>query len=89
MPPVDSSANRYPADAGRRCNRSGHRKGELTILVPRTRIADVLPMLRDDPAIAMNQLMDICGVDYPEAARQTVSMSSIICSASSIIGVSV
>jgi NADH-quinone oxidoreductase subunit C len=40
--------------------------GELCIMVPRTRIADVLTKLRDDPAIAMNQLMDICGVDYPE-----------------------
>ena len=38
----------------------------LMCLVPRTRIADVLQNLRDDPAIAMNQLMDICGADYPE-----------------------
>jgi len=40
--------------------------GEVSILVPRTRIADVLGVLRDDPALAMTQLMDICGVDYPE-----------------------
>jgi NADH-quinone oxidoreductase subunit C len=40
--------------------------GELSILVPRTRIADVLLKLHDDPMIAMNQLMDICGADYPE-----------------------
>ncbi|MDX2027276.1 MAG: NADH-quinone oxidoreductase subunit C [Alphaproteobacteria bacterium] len=40
--------------------------GELSILVMRTRIRDALQKLRDDPAIAMNQLMDICGVDYPE-----------------------
>jgi NADH-quinone oxidoreductase subunit C len=39
---------------------------ELTITVLRTRIKDVLLKLRDDPAIAMNQLMDICGADYPE-----------------------
>ncbi|HUY69255.1 MAG TPA: NADH-quinone oxidoreductase subunit C [Alphaproteobacteria bacterium] len=39
---------------------------ELSIMVPRTRIADVLLKLRDNPAIAMNQLMDICGADYPE-----------------------
>ncbi len=36
---------------------------ELCIMVPRTRIADALQKLRDDPAIAMSQLMDICGVD--------------------------
>lgn len=39
---------------------------ELSILVPRTKIAAALQVLRDDPAISMNQLMDICGVDYPE-----------------------
>lgn len=40
--------------------------GELSVLVPRTRIAEVLGILRDDPVIAMNQLMDVCGADYPE-----------------------
>jgi NADH-quinone oxidoreductase subunit C len=40
--------------------------GELCITVPRTRIADALRVLRDDPALAMSQLMDICGADYPE-----------------------
>lgn len=40
--------------------------GELSILVPRTRIADALQILRDDAALAFQQLMDICGVDYPE-----------------------
>ena len=42
------------------------RLGELCVTVPRTRIADILRVLRDDPAIAMSQLVDICGVDYPE-----------------------
>jgi NADH-quinone oxidoreductase subunit C len=40
--------------------------GELWVLVPRTRIAEVLETLRDDPALGMNQLMDVCGADYPE-----------------------
>jgi NADH-quinone oxidoreductase subunit C len=40
--------------------------GELCVIVPRTRIADVLLILRDDPAIEMCQLVDICGADYPE-----------------------
>jgi len=39
---------------------------ELIVTVPRTRVADVLLKLRDDPAIGMNQLMDICGADYPD-----------------------
>lgn len=41
-------------------------RGELAIIVPRTRIADVLRALRDDAATAMNQLMDITAADYPE-----------------------
>ena len=40
--------------------------GELSVLVPRTRIAEVLEILRDDSVISMNQLMDVCGADYPE-----------------------
>jgi NADH-quinone oxidoreductase subunit C len=39
---------------------------ELMITVVRTRIAGALRKLRDDPAIAMSQLVDICGADYPE-----------------------
>ena len=40
--------------------------GEVCLSVRRTRIVDVLRLLRDDPALAMNQLMDLCGVDYPD-----------------------
>lgn len=40
--------------------------GEFSVTVPRTRLAEALKILRDDAAIAMSQLMDICGVDYPE-----------------------
>ena len=40
--------------------------GELCAVVPRTRIADILRTLRDDPALMMSQLVDICGVDYPD-----------------------
>jgi NADH-quinone oxidoreductase subunit C len=40
--------------------------GELSVIVRRTRIVEVLQTLRDDPVIAMDQLMDICGADYPE-----------------------
>ena len=40
--------------------------GELSILVVRTRIVEVLMALRGDPAIEMTQLVDLCGVDYPD-----------------------
>lgn len=40
--------------------------GELSVVVPRMRIVEVLQTLRDDPVVVMSQLMDICGADYPE-----------------------
>ena len=39
--------------------------GELTITVPRDQIIAVLTRLRDDPALQLENLIDICGVDYP------------------------
>lgn len=40
--------------------------GELTIVVERTAIVDVLRTLRDDPDLRYDQLMELAGVDYPE-----------------------
>jgi NADH-quinone oxidoreductase subunit C len=42
------------------------RLGELSIRVPREAIAKVLTFLRDAPDLQFKQLIDICGVDYPE-----------------------
>jgi len=44
--------------------------GEITLSLPSERIVEVLMKLRDDPATAMTQLMDICGVDYPQRPRR-------------------
>jgi NADH-quinone oxidoreductase subunit C len=44
--------------------------GELNIQVETSRIADVLKTLRDDPALKFQQLIDLCGVDYPERAKR-------------------
>lgn len=38
--------------------------GELTIEVPREEILAVCQMLRDDPALQFEMLMDLCGIDY-------------------------
>lgn len=38
---------------------------ELTILVERERLLDVLKFLRDDPRSQFSCMMDVCGVDYP------------------------
>ena len=40
--------------------------GEVTLIVERTTILDVLTTLRDDPALRFVQLMELCGADYPE-----------------------
>ena len=39
--------------------------GELTITVAREQIVAALTKLRDDPALLFENLIDICGVDYP------------------------
>lgn len=40
--------------------------GELMITVSRTAIVAVLRFLRDDVNLQFKQLMDVCGVDYPD-----------------------
>ena len=44
--------------------------GELTIDAHAARIAHVLKFLRDDTLCRFIQLIDICGVDYPERAAR-------------------
>ena len=39
--------------------------GELTLTTTRDQIVAVLTKLRDDPALQFEQLIDLCGVDYP------------------------
>jgi NADH-quinone oxidoreductase subunit C len=45
--------------------------GELTLEVRRDEIIPVCTRLRDDPALAFAQLMDVCGVDYLEYERES------------------
>lgn len=44
--------------------------GELTIDAHAARIAHVLKFLRDDTLCRFVQLIDICGVDYPERGKR-------------------
>jgi NADH-quinone oxidoreductase subunit C len=44
--------------------------GELSVTVKRDAIVNVLTTLRDDDACQFTQLVDICGVDYPERAER-------------------
>lgn len=41
-------------------------RDEITLMVARTRVDIALLKLRDDPTLAFTELMDVCGVDYPE-----------------------
>jgi len=42
--------------------------GELTLVAPRERIVEVLGALRD--CFGFQQLIDVCGVDYPDRAER-------------------
>jgi NADH-quinone oxidoreductase subunit C len=42
------------------------RRGELTLLVKRDELLRVLTFLRDDSNCQFRQLLDVCGVDYPD-----------------------
>jgi NADH-quinone oxidoreductase subunit C len=49
---------------GGRIQSSKREFGELTIVVAAADYLAVATMLRDDPALAFEQLIDLCGVDY-------------------------
>ena len=40
--------------------------GELVVHVERGTVVPFLTLLRDEPRLGFEQLMDVCGVDYPE-----------------------
>ncbi|OGI47512.1 MAG: NADH-quinone oxidoreductase subunit C [Candidatus Muproteobacteria bacterium RIFCSPHIGHO2_01_FULL_65_16] len=48
-------------------------RGELTLEVRREDIVTVCRALRDDPALAFEQLIDLCGVDYLDYGRESAS----------------
>lgn len=43
---------------------------EVTAVVPRDKIVEVLTVLRDDPDCLFEVLIDICGVDWPARAER-------------------
>lgn len=45
-------------------------KDELTLEAQRDSIIKVLKFLRDDPELNFDQLIDICGTDYPQRAER-------------------
>lgn len=44
--------------------------GEVTVTVTREGLVAAIAALRDDPELRLNQLIDICGVDYPDRVER-------------------
>jgi NADH-quinone oxidoreductase subunit C len=44
--------------------------GQLIVTVPAERIVSVVTTLRDDPTFLFEQLIDVCGVDYPDRPQR-------------------
>jgi len=49
---------------------AGIEHGQAVVTVVRDRVAAVLTRLRDNPAFLFEQLIDVCGVDYPDRAER-------------------
>jgi NADH-quinone oxidoreductase subunit C len=43
--------------------------GEVTLVVPPARLIEIAEQLRDDEALAFQELIDVCGVDYADYGR--------------------
>jgi NADH-quinone oxidoreductase subunit C len=66
--PVDAGLEAVSALPGVLSARREH--GELAVLTDRASALGLFLRLRDDPAFAFAQVMDICGVDWPERAER-------------------
>src|SRR5215510_15080124 len=67
---LDDLAKHVQALLGRKLMRHQVALGELTLVVEAEHIAEVLTILRDDGQCQFEQLVDICGVDYPERSKR-------------------
>ena len=67
---LEDLAKHVAAELGSRIVRQSIAFGELTLVVAPNNIARVLTALRDDKECLFEQLIDICGVDYPERGKR-------------------
>ncbi len=58
-------ATRVPGITG-----AGIEHGELVVRTSRAALLSVMTLLRDDPGCRFEQMMDLCGVDFPERAER-------------------
>jgi NADH-quinone oxidoreductase subunit C len=67
---IEDLAKHVEAELGGKMLSRSIALGELTLVVAADDIGSVLTSLRDDKECQFEQLVDICGVDYPERARR-------------------
>ena len=67
---LDHLAQHVAALLGASCLSQRLQFGELTLIVPAASVLSVLRSLRDDAGCQFEQLIDICGVDYPEREKR-------------------
>ena len=70
MQDMDKLVQHIAGELGERLAGHDMSHGEITLEVNPGDIESVLKFLRDDPACAFTQLLDICGVDYPNRVRR-------------------
>ncbi len=64
MSRLDTLQSALEASLGARLKRLVRERGEITITVAAADYAAVALLLRDDPALRFEQLIDLCGMDY-------------------------
>ena len=52
--------------------------GQLIVTVPAERIVPVMTMLRDDRQFLFEQMIDVCGVDYPDRPQRFEVVYSLL-----------
>jgi NADH-quinone oxidoreductase subunit C len=52
--------------------------GQLIVTVPAERIVPVVTTLRDDPQFLFEQMIDVCGVDYPDRPQRFEVVYSLL-----------
>ena len=68
--PIDALAAAVAAVLGPDALEVAVTYGEVTAVVPRAAIVEVMTRLRDAPDLAFINIVDVCGVDYPERAER-------------------
>jgi len=67
---LDALQAALQAHLGERIRHFKRERGEITITVAAADLLDVARSLRDDPSLAFEQLVDLCGMDYSSYKEQ-------------------